>query len=40
LAAVEARVAELHPYSVPEVIAMPVIGGHRPYLDWVEEEVD
>jgi periplasmic divalent cation tolerance protein len=40
LEALEARVAELHPYSVPEVIAMPVVGGHRPYMDWVEEEVD
>lgn len=39
LEAVEARVVELHPYSVPEVVALPVLGGHRPYLDWVEDEV-
>ncbi len=31
-----ACVKEKHPYSVPEVIALPVAGGHRPYLDWVK----
>ena len=29
---------ELHPYDVPEVIALPVDGGHKPYLDWVADE--
>lgn len=29
------RVPELHPYDVPEVLALPVVGGHRPYLDWI-----
>lgn len=27
----------LHPYEVPEVIVLPVIDGHAPYLDWVRE---
>lgn len=35
LEALEKRVRELHPYSVPEVIALPVIEGSAPYLDWV-----
>ena len=39
LAALEARVVELHPYTVPEVIALPVVGGHGPYMDWVRAEV-
>jgi periplasmic divalent cation tolerance protein len=30
-----ARVRELHPYEVPEVITIPVADGLRPYLDWV-----
>jgi periplasmic divalent cation tolerance protein len=30
----EALVA-LHPYEVPEVIALPVAAGHVPYLAWV-----
>ena len=33
--ALERRVRELHPYSVPEVIALPVVEGSAPYLDWV-----
>ena len=33
-----ARVRELHPYDVPEVLALPVVGGSRPYLDWVRAE--
>ena len=28
-------VAELHPYDVPEILALPVLAGHRPYLDWI-----
>jgi periplasmic divalent cation tolerance protein len=27
-----------HPYELPEIIALPVIGGHIPYLEWVHEE--
>ncbi len=37
--ALSGRVAELHPYEVPEVIALDVRGGHEPYLDWVRSEV-
>lgn len=28
-----------HSYTVPEVIAMPVIGGNRDYLRWISESV-
>jgi periplasmic divalent cation tolerance protein len=37
--ALERRVVELHPYEVPEVVALPVEAGHGPYLDWVRAEV-
>jgi periplasmic divalent cation tolerance protein len=30
-----ARVVALHPYEVPEVIALPVVAGHEPYLRWL-----
>lgn len=30
-----ARIVELHPYEVPEVIVVPLIGGHAPYLQWL-----
>jgi len=36
---VRARVVELHPYQVPEVLVLPVLAGHAPYLDWVREAV-
>jgi periplasmic divalent cation tolerance protein len=28
-----------HPYDVPEIIAIPVVGGHANYLTWVRESV-
>ena len=36
--ALAARVAALHPYDVPEVLALPVAGGSARYLSWVREE--
>lgn len=33
--ALRARLVALHPYELPEVIALPVEAGHPPYLDWV-----
>lgn len=38
-AALAAKIAELHPYQVPEVIALPLAGGHPPYLAWLAEQV-
>lgn len=35
----KAAVLELHPYTVPEVIAVPVVEGHEPYTRWVGESV-
>ena len=37
--ALKARAVELHPYDVPEFLALPVVDGHQPYLDWVRGEV-
>jgi periplasmic divalent cation tolerance protein len=34
-----ARVVELHPYELPEVIALPIERGHAPYLDWITASV-
>jgi periplasmic divalent cation tolerance protein len=33
-----ARVRELHPHELPEVIAVEAAGGLPPYLDWVAEQ--
>ena len=35
---VVARTAQLHPYEVPCVIAMPLVGGEPAYLRWVHEQ--
>jgi periplasmic divalent cation tolerance protein len=32
---VRARILSLHPYELPEVIAVEVTAGHAPYLDWI-----
>jgi len=37
--ALQARVLELHPYDVPEVIALPVAEGSAAYLQWVTQSV-
>jgi periplasmic divalent cation tolerance protein len=34
----EAAIRELHPYELPEVVAVPVVRGLPDYLDWVAEE--
>ena len=31
------RVKELHSYTVPEIIAMPVVEGSEDYLKWLKE---
>lgn len=36
--ALRARLVELHPYEVPEVIALDIAAGHAPYLDWLHAE--
>jgi periplasmic divalent cation tolerance protein len=35
--ALETRVRALHPYDVPEVLALPVTAGSAPYLAWLAE---
>ena len=37
-AALAARVRELHPYELPEVLELPALGGSEAYLGWVREE--
>jgi len=32
------KVKALHSYSVPEIIALPVIRGSADYLNWLKEE--
>jgi periplasmic divalent cation tolerance protein len=31
-------VKQNHPYTVPEIIALPIIGGNPDYLAWLDKE--
>ena len=33
--ALKRAILTLHPYQVPEIIAVSLAAGHQPYLDWV-----
>ncbi len=33
-------VKKIHSYDVPEIIALPIAGGSRDYLDWLGRETD
>ena len=37
--ALAARVRALHPYTVPEIIAVPLAAGNQAYLDWIRDAV-
>jgi periplasmic divalent cation tolerance protein len=36
---VEEAIKALHPYEVPEIIALPILEGNKDYLDWVTQVV-
>ncbi len=38
-AAIAAKIQELHSYEVPEIIALPLIAGSQPYLQWISKQV-
>jgi periplasmic divalent cation tolerance protein len=38
--ALRRRLRELHPYEVPEIVAVPIVDGDPDYLRWIEESVN
>lgn len=36
---VEAAIGEIHPYEVPEIVALPISRGSESYLMWLDEAV-
>jgi periplasmic divalent cation tolerance protein len=34
----EKKIKEVHPYEVPEIIALPVQRGSADYLNWIDKE--
>ena len=35
-----AKVKSIHSYKVPEIIALPIVGGNKDYLDWIDESTE
>lgn len=31
----EKAIKEIHPYEVPEIIALPIVAGSKDYLEWL-----
>lgn len=38
--AVEKAIREVHPYEVPEIVALPIVRGSRTYLDWLRDALE
>ncbi|MCC6589681.1 MAG: divalent-cation tolerance protein CutA [Bryobacterales bacterium] len=35
--ALRAELTKIHPYEVPEIVALPIVDGAEPYLAWLEK---
>jgi periplasmic divalent cation tolerance protein len=35
----EKAIRSIHPYEVPEIVALPIVSGSQSYLDWLEQEI-
>ncbi|MBM3201075.1 MAG: divalent-cation tolerance protein CutA [Chlamydiae bacterium] len=35
---IESYIVESHTYSIPEVIAIPIVKGYKKYLEWIDQE--
>lgn len=33
------QLQKVHSYQVPEIVALPIVDGSQPYLDWMEREI-
>jgi periplasmic divalent cation tolerance protein len=38
--ALEMRLKTLHPYEIPEIVAIPILTGSRQYLEWLGTTVN
>ncbi len=34
----EEKIHQIHPYEVPEIIALPILAGSKKYLEWIDRE--
>jgi periplasmic divalent cation tolerance protein len=38
-ATLESKIQDMHSYQVPEIIALPIVSGSQPYLQWITAQV-
>ena len=38
-AALEKAIRKVHPYEVPEIVAIPIVAGSKDYLRWLQGEL-
>ncbi|GBF36162.1 MAG TPA: divalent-cation tolerance protein CutA [Methanothermococcus okinawensis] len=36
----EKKIKEIHPYEVPEIVAIPIVLGSTDYLNWIDETLE
>lgn len=36
---VQSAIEQVHPYELPEIIVVPIMAGHKPFLNWISESV-
>ena len=32
-------IKKIHSYSIPEIVALPIVSGSRDYLEWINSEI-
>ena len=37
--ALRSAIVAQHSYEVPEIVALPLVAGHAPYLAWIDESL-
>ncbi|MCZ6559404.1 MAG: divalent-cation tolerance protein CutA [Gammaproteobacteria bacterium] len=37
---IQSAISEIHPYDVPEIIALPIVEGSDDYLRWIDNSLD
>jgi len=40
LPSLRAALVSLHPYELPELVALPISAGHEPYLRWIDDSLE
>ncbi|MDL1965385.1 MAG: divalent-cation tolerance protein CutA [Candidatus Desulfofervidus auxilii] len=35
----EEAIKEIHPYEIPEIVAIPIVAGNKEYLEWLSNEL-